>query len=453
MRFLLQLCMCFMAIACASDAVALGLGKMRVDSFLGQPLEIRIPIENLGDTDVSQLRARIADSSEYRDMGLQFPEGIKFGIHVYAEQTARPYIRVYSQHRVDELFVSLLIEVSTSAGKLLKSYTILPDPPPEIYLPEVVGKGHATAEAGGEVDAIRTTGVAPAPETTLKSEKSAKSGLPRKHRNASKSKHASVQAAPEGKAVASLSISRSDPSEPTQQNNDALQEKLIVTQKRIEELNSQISEMQVLISSMQSRLDAGHAAISAVPAVVGIAANRVLPQLDNIWLKPALALLVLLAAVSGAVWYYRTRRAPDWHYESLDESEVLPPVFDITVADQTQSEIVATPVDEKSLSFTDHAEQSGAYAVPPEYVLLMKAKAFLRAGNVGQAEIVLKQALEKNPNNPHCYLTLLGIYETRGDLKSFAKLAKQLKAISSEQVFKEAAVMGRRLDPDNPLYR
>jgi pilus assembly protein FimV len=68
------------------------------------------------------------------------------------------------------------------------------------------------------------------------------------------------------------------------------------------------------------------------------------------------------------------------------------------------------------------------------------------------AEEVLFDALKINAANPEIYMTLLGIFDTRGDAKGFEAVALKLKAIGDEATWQKAAEMGRKLDIGNELY-
>ena len=493
MKFLLQLCMCFITFACASNADAMGLGKIRIDSFLGQPLEVRVAFDAMGDTDVSQLRVRVADSAEYREMGLQYPEDIRFVVEVAGGRKVPPYVRIFTLNSVDELFINLLLEVSSPSGKLFKAYTILPDPSPDPalspdHLRSVVNPVDQTPEqlAGADVT-VKPPGV-----RGQKTGRSVKSASQRHRRNLQSAGSAlsgkkSASPDPVNKVPAKLTISRLDPNPHAQESNDALQEKLIVTEKRIEELNGQIAEMQAVIGMMQSQLALKSSGVPAInqnntgvkPVVVSTAVKQT-DVLEMNWWKTVLALILLAISVLGLIWYNKTRRVNEWEPLPFEEPDDYPtppvapadrsrarimdePIFDLTVADQSQTEIVASPVRDNSLSFTDadmieHFDISGVpyeclSGVPHEYVLLMKAKEFSSTGDYNSAIRVLQSAIDINPGNPHCYLPLLRIYEARGDAESFESLALQLRGLNDENAFSEATVMGRSLDPTNPLYR
>lgn len=116
------------------------------------------------------------------------------------------------------------------------------------------------------------------------------------------------------------------------------------------------------------------------------------------------------------------------------------------------SENKVWPFDEQAIEASPHTGQTSEPIIPPEYAMLLEAKKHLRSGDDNLAEEVLIQAIRANPRNTYGYLVLLSIYEKRADKDSFAALSHRLKEIGDESSFAEAAEMGRKLDPDNPLY-
>ena len=96
-----------------------------------------------------------------------------------------------------------------------------------------------------------------------------------------------------------------------------------------------------------------------------------------------------------------------------------------------------------------HAE---AIPQPDEVDPISEADLFLNFGRDAQAEEILKEALQNTPNNHQIHLKLLGIYANRKDVNSFSAIARQLKDSGDEEAWSQAAAMGRKLEPNNPMY-
>lgn len=93
-------------------------------------------------------------------------------------------------------------------------------------------------------------------------------------------------------------------------------------------------------------------------------------------------------------------------------------------------------------------EEASAEEVDP----LSEAELFLNFGRDVQAEEVLKEALSKDPNNLKIQLKLLGIYANRNDANAFSSIAQRVKESGDADAWEQAAAMGRKIDPTNPLY-
>ena len=110
-------------------ALALGLGKLTVNSGLGQPLSAQIELTAAQRDDLDSLRARIADPSVYRDNGAQYV-GALARARITIEQGANAsYLRVTTAAPVNEPFLNLIIELSWATGRVVRDYTFLLDPP------------------------------------------------------------------------------------------------------------------------------------------------------------------------------------------------------------------------------------------------------------------------------------------------------------------------------------
>ena len=95
---------------------------------------------------------------------------------------------------------------------------------------------------------------------------------------------------------------------------------------------------------------------------------------------------------------------------------------------------------------------SAKHAPVDEIDPISEADLFLNFGRDEQAEEILKDALIKDPKNNKIYLKLLSIYVTRKDVNSFTATASKLKDSGDETAWEQAAAMGRKLEPANPMY-
>ncbi|MDP1679863.1 MAG: FimV/HubP family polar landmark protein, partial [Candidatus Nitrotoga sp.] len=101
-----------------------------------------------------------------------------------------------------------------------------------------------------------------------------------------------------------------------------------------------------------------------------------------------------------------------------------------------------------AVTTTSDASQAQADDFDP----ISGADMFLNFGRDEQAEKILKEALIKNPANHQIHLKLLSIYANRKDTRSFATIARQLRDSGDANAWEQAAIMGIKLEPNNPMY-
>jgi pilus assembly protein FimV len=110
-------------------ALALGLGKLTVNSGLGQPLSAQIELTAAQRDELDSLRARIADPSVYRDNGAQYIGALSRARITVEQRGNAAYLRVTTAAPVNEPFLNLIIELSWATGRVVRDYTFLLDPP------------------------------------------------------------------------------------------------------------------------------------------------------------------------------------------------------------------------------------------------------------------------------------------------------------------------------------
>ena len=122
------------ALMLSTTVSAVGMGGINVASALGQPLKADIELAAISKAEKDSLVARLASPESYKSAGLEYPYGNKFKFEIQSRADGQPYIKVSSAQAVNDPFVSLLVEITWSAGKLSREYTFLLDPPG--YVPE-----------------------------------------------------------------------------------------------------------------------------------------------------------------------------------------------------------------------------------------------------------------------------------------------------------------------------
>lgn len=80
--------------------------------------------------DKSTLTAKLASAEAFKKAGLDYPYNLpKLAFKIDNRADGTPYVKVTTSQPVNEPFVTMLVELSWSSGKLLREYTFLLDPP------------------------------------------------------------------------------------------------------------------------------------------------------------------------------------------------------------------------------------------------------------------------------------------------------------------------------------
>ena len=117
------------ALALPPSAMALGLGRLTVDSALGQPLVARIELTSVSREELESLSAKIADPSLYRQNNLTY-QGVLARTRVGIDYVAgNPVLKISSASAVNEPFLDLMVELNWASGRVVREYTFLLDPP------------------------------------------------------------------------------------------------------------------------------------------------------------------------------------------------------------------------------------------------------------------------------------------------------------------------------------
>ncbi|MGI9261460.1 MAG: type IV pilus assembly protein FimV, partial [Woeseiaceae bacterium] len=153
------------------QAMALGLGDIRLSSALNQPMRAEIALLSATPEELTNLTIQLATADTFDRYDLDRPgflTGLDFDV-VKSGRADGNFIRVTSAEPISEPFITFLVEASWSRGRLLREYTILLDPPTFAPPPAAQATQAVTAPSRAtEADAgqIQRPGPAAAPQAT-----------------------------------------------------------------------------------------------------------------------------------------------------------------------------------------------------------------------------------------------------------------------------------------------
>ncbi len=115
---------------CASQALALSLGRISVLSPLGEPLLAEVEILDINADETASLKAKAASPEAFKAAGLEYnPALTKLTITLEKRRDDRSYLRIRSEQAINDPFVDLMLEASWVSGRIVRDYTLLFDPP------------------------------------------------------------------------------------------------------------------------------------------------------------------------------------------------------------------------------------------------------------------------------------------------------------------------------------
>ncbi|MHB1099858.1 MAG: type IV pilus assembly protein FimV, partial [Burkholderiales bacterium] len=119
-------------------SMAAGLGELKVISSLGQPLRAEIDLVSMKAGELESLEVHIATPDAFRQAGIEYNPllaNVKLGIA--ARPDGNHYIKLSSSGIVNDPFLDVLIDLSSSSGQIEREYTMLFDPAESARAPAV----------------------------------------------------------------------------------------------------------------------------------------------------------------------------------------------------------------------------------------------------------------------------------------------------------------------------
>ncbi len=151
-----------------SNAAALSLGRISVQSALGEPLRAEIEVPEINAEEAASLKASVGSPEAFRAAGLDYNPAMS-GLQVTLQRRAdgRAYIRLSSDRAINDPFVDMILVANWGTGRIVRDYTLLFDPP---GLRQATSAAPTSAQVPTQVPAPsparRAVPVAPAPSAS-----------------------------------------------------------------------------------------------------------------------------------------------------------------------------------------------------------------------------------------------------------------------------------------------
>lgn len=487
---------------------ALGLGEITLHSALNQPLEAEIELLQVADLSASDLLVRLAPAEVFNRSGvdrLVFLNDLRFTPLLRGGNSV---IRVVSSQPVREPYLNFIVEVARPNGQLLREYTVLLDPPGSAAYRAVaaapqMAEAVVRSAASAAPESFAAPAVLPAAElgqryrvaggdslwTIAKGLRAAGSSAsqqalmrdiqalnPQAFSNGDSNRLragaelvlpdaaapleraatpvAGAQAAapaaqpvdPQAEAIAQAQrrvdqelASQAAENAQLQQSLAALQVQLQQLQAQMSDKDRQLATLQALLTERQAPPQAPEApdpVVAEEPAALAPDAAAAVPGSRWIWIGAGAAtLLVLLAALLGLARRRRRQAAP----EQRQEQPAAEPVVAAPKA-VALPQIAPTPAPRRV------AEVSAAPPVRPVSPTdaLEGANIYIAYGRFNEAAVILRRALQAQPQRSDIRFRLLEVLAQQGDAQAFLR---------EEALLRDAGFTAARIDQLKAQHR
>ena len=467
---------------------ALGLGEITLHSALNQPLEAEIELLEVADLTSSELLVRLASADVFSRSGVErlfFLNDLRFTPLLRGGNSV---IRVVSSQPVREPYLNFIVEVARPNGQLLREYTLLLDPPgssayrtvaavPEVRAastPAVVAAASATAaaprvmpvaEAGGRYQVVsgdslwkiaadlRAAGSQASQQALmgdihalnpqafsagdinrlragadlLLPDTAQALSAPLPSVSADSAASASMQplapgeppAAAQAEQMAQIQrrldqelLSQAEETLKLQQSITDLQAQLQQLQTQMSDKDQQLAELQTQLVERSALVHASPAPAAAEPAAAALNESAETPKRN--WFGAAVAaLVVLLVGLFGLFW--RKRRSL-----TVPDQPALPVPEPVA----NMPEPIAPPL--RSVPLVARVNQAPA-AVTNPVDALEGANIYIAYGRFGEAAVILRKALDVQPERSDIRFRLLEVLAQQGNARAFAEEEARLR--------------------------
>jgi len=110
--------------------MALGLGQIKLYSYLNEPLDAEIELYGAQEIDINQLTASLASAQDFKRAEMTRPYYLtQLRFHVVQDHK-HTIIKVTTDEAVTQPYMEYLIDLTWPTGRLVRGYTLLLDPAP-----------------------------------------------------------------------------------------------------------------------------------------------------------------------------------------------------------------------------------------------------------------------------------------------------------------------------------
>ncbi|MET0543183.1 MAG: FimV/HubP family polar landmark protein [Variovorax sp.] len=114
----------------STDASALALGRLNVQSALGEPLRAEIDVTEISAAEADSMKLNIASPQAFQAAGVAYNSALA-DVRMTLQRRAdgRYVVRLAGNRSLNDPFIDLLLEANWGGGRVVRDYTVLLDPP------------------------------------------------------------------------------------------------------------------------------------------------------------------------------------------------------------------------------------------------------------------------------------------------------------------------------------
>ena len=152
------------------NAQALSLGRMQVQSFLGESLRAELELRDVSEADAKSFKAEVSPAATFKALGLEYQSAyteLAFNLQLLPE--GRALLKISGSRPVAVNFIELVFDFSWASGRTTRDFTLLIMPPatPGPVAPVAPAVQEAPAPAAAPSAAAQMPAAVPAPSTPV----------------------------------------------------------------------------------------------------------------------------------------------------------------------------------------------------------------------------------------------------------------------------------------------